>query len=113
MSAAKPTRAPRHASTRQTGARLRAGRAKVNQNMDDLDLMACRSRRFSPNKTTQAHELRLNNRVAAGYCFLLGAGLLATVLLAGAAQALSPGEAQQLKTTLTPMGAERSGNRDG
>jgi hypothetical protein len=82
--------------------------------MDDLDLMACR-KRFSPNRTTEAHELRLNNsRILQAPALLGAAALLAFLLLASSVgQAVTPGETQQLKTILTPMGAERAGNKDG
>src|SRR4051812_38438540 len=82
--------------------------------MDDLDLMACR-KRFSPNRTTEAHELRLNNsRILQAPAPLGGVALLAFLLLASSVgQAVTPGETLQLKTILTPMGAERAGNKDG
>lgn len=38
---------------------------------------------------------------------------LAATGTAGALAAVSPGEAQQLKSTLTPMGAEKAGNKEG
>src|SRR2546423_10331409 len=82
--------------------------------MNDLDLMTCR-KCVSPNRTTEAHEPRVNNSPI----FRAGAAVVGTVALAslllGASpgRAVSPGEAQQLKTTLTPMGAERVGNKDG
>jgi hypothetical protein len=46
---------------------------------------------------------------------MLRSTLLAAALaaLAGAAGAVSPDEARQLGTTLTPVGAERAGNKEG
>lgn len=44
---------------------------------------------------------------------LLAAALAATGLLAPAHAAVSADEAAKLKTTLTPLGAERAGNKDG
>src|ERR1051325_12247000 len=76
--------------------------------MGDLGIIMGVNRRWSPrNRTTEPDELRLNNPVfaVAGLALLLG--------LAAPALAVSPQEAKQLKTTLTPMGAERAGNKDG
>jgi Protein of unknown function (DUF1329) len=58
-----------------------------------------------PHKTTERAELRLNG--------ILLTAALAVVSLAGPAMAVPPQEAAQLKTTLTPMGAERAGNKAG
>src|SRR2546423_1806397 len=82
--------------------------------MNDLDLMTCR-KCVSPNRTTEAHEPRVNNSpILRAGAAVVGTVALASLLLgASPGRAVSPGEAQQLKTTLTPLGAERAGNKEG
>src|ERR1043165_1224480 len=75
----------------------------------------CRQSIPRPNTTTIAHEFRLNGRrrqIATGKAVVLG-GLLALAYAPAALATASAEEAAQLKTTLTPMGAERQGNANG
>ncbi|HTK78833.1 MAG TPA: DUF1329 domain-containing protein [Rhizomicrobium sp.] len=75
----------------------------------------CRQSIPRPNSTTIAHEFRLNGRrrqIATGKAVVLG-GLLALAYAPAALATASAEEAAQLKTTLTPMGAERQGNANG
>src|SRR5436305_2913570 len=76
----------------------------------DPRLIPLRSwRRSRPHRTTDFHELRVNRWP--GLC--CAAIIMLTLGPGGAANAVMPQEAAQLKTSLTPMGAERAGNTAG
>ena len=76
--------------------------------------MAVWSGRSSPpNGTTETHEPRLSNRPAVNRLGLASGLIFAAVFASAAAFAVSPQETEQLKTSLTPIGAERAGNKEG
>jgi hypothetical protein len=80
----------------------------------DPDRIVFWSERSSPpNGTTRTPEPRLNNRPAVNRLRLASGIILAAVFASTAALAATPQEAEQLKTSLTPIGAERAGNKEG
>jgi hypothetical protein len=99
----------------RTRASARAARAQVSQSMraDPNRMASWSGRSFPPNGTTEAHEPRLNNRPAVNRLGLVCGMLFAAVFTSAAALAVSPQQAEQLKTSLTPIGAERAGNKEG
>jgi hypothetical protein len=76
--------------------------------------MAVWSGRSSPpNGTTETHEPRPSNHPAVNRLGFASGLIFAAIFASAAAFAVPPQEAEQLKTSLTPIGAERAGNKEG